>query len=330
MSALETVRVAAIQATPVMLDAAATVEKACVLLGDAAADAARLAVLPELFVPVFPSNAWAKGAASFSGWDALWERLWENSVDVPGPLTERLTEACREHRIHCAIGVTERESERPGSLYDTLLVLGPQGLLHKHRKLMPTMQERLFYGIGPGDDLGVVATPAGRIGGLICWENRMPLARYAVYRGGPQIWVAPTGDDSDGWLASMRHIAIESGAFVVSVPQFIPATAFPEDFPVPLPAGKEVFGDGGAAIIEPAFGEVIAGPLYGEEGIVTADCDLRVGLLAKRWFDVVGHYGREDVLARGLAVPRPWQADREQRPWTEQPAPADDGAAGAG
>ena len=124
----------------------------------------------------------------------------------------------------------------------------------------------------------------------------MPLARYAVYRSGPQLWLAPTGDDSDGWLASMRHIAIESGAFVISVPQFIPAAAFPEDFPVPLPEGKEVLGDGGAAIIEPAQGNVIAGPLYGEEGIVLADCDLRAGLHAKRWFDSVGHYSREDVL----------------------------------
>ena len=306
MSEEGSVRIAAIQATPVILDAEATVEKACGLLGEAAADGARLAVLPEAFVPLFPSNAWAKGAASFGGWegakdfgawDELWQRLWENSVDVPGPLTERIAEACREHDIHCAIGVNERESERPGSLYNTLLLLGPEGVLHKHRKLMPTMQERLFHGIGAGDDLAVVATPAGRIGGLICWENRMPLARYAVYRGGPQVWVAPTGDDSDGWLASMRHVAIESGAFVVSVAQYIPASAFPDDFPVPLPEGKEVFGDGGAAIVEPRFGQVIGGPLYGEEGIVIADCDLRVCLLAKRWFDVAGHYSREDVLA---------------------------------
>ena len=126
----------------------------------------------------------------------------------------------------------------------------------------------------------------------------MPLARWTVYQGGPQIWVAPTADDSDGWLASMRHIAIESGAFVVSAPQYIPAAAFPDDFPVPLPEGKEVFGRGGAAIIEPSRGEVIAGPLYGEEGLLVADCDLRVGLRAKRWFDAVGHYSRADVLGR--------------------------------
>jgi predicted amidohydrolase len=168
---------------------------------------------------------------------------------------------------------------------------------------MPTMHERLFHGVGPGDDLDVTETPHGRIGGLICWENMMPLARYAVYRGGPQIWLAPTADDTDGWLASMRHIALESGAFVVSAPQFIPASEFPDDFPVPLPEGKHVFGRGGAAIIEPSDGEVIAGPLYGEEGMVVGDCDLRVGLHAKRWFDVVGHYSREDVLPHLVAPP---------------------------
>jgi nitrilase len=298
-----TVRVAAIQATPVLLNADASVDKALGLLKEAASDGVRLAVFPELFVPLYESGSWAHDAGSFGGWDELWERLWENSVDIPGPLTDRIAAACAELEVHCAIGVNERESDRPGSLYNALLLFGPNGLLAKHRKLMPTMHERLFHGVGAGDDLTVTATPAGRIGGLICWENLMPLARYAVYRGGPQIWLAPTADDSDTWLASMRHIAIESGAFVVSAPQFIPAAAFPEDFPIPLPEGREVFGKGGAAIVEPNDGEVIAGPLYGEEGIVAADCDLRVGLHAKRWFDVVGHYGREDVLPGLITAP---------------------------
>jgi nitrilase len=297
----ETVRVAAVQATPVILNADATVEKAVGLLGRAAADGVRLAVLPETFVPLYPSNAWGRAAAAFSGFDELWERLWEQSVDVPGPLTDRLVAACAEHGIVCAIGVNERESARPGTLYNTLLVLGPDGILHRHRKLMPTMQERLFHGIGAGDDLGPVDTPVGCVGGLVCWENRMPLARWAVYQGGPQIWVAPTADDSDGWLASMRHIAIESGAFVVSAPQYIPRSAFGADFPVALP-DREVFGRGGAAIVEPTWGEVIAGPLYGEEGMVVADCDLRAGLHAKRWFDAVGHYSRADVLRAPFSV----------------------------
>ncbi len=288
-------RVAAIQATPVILDAEASVAKAVRLLEEAAGRGAELAVLPETFVPLYPSNRWAADAARFAGWNELWERLWQNAVDVPGPLVDELAGACARLGIHAAIGVNERERERPGSLYNTLLLIGPDGLLHRHRKLMPTQHERLFHGIGAGDDLQVTETPAGRIGGLICWENRMPLARYAVYRGGPQIWVAPTADDSDGWLASMRHVAIESGAFVVSAPQFIPGSAFPEDFPVPVERDR-IYGRGGAAIVEPTSGEVIAGPLYDKEGIVMADCDLRAGLHAKRWFDAVGHYGREDVL----------------------------------
>jgi nitrilase len=296
VTAFPTVRVAAIQATPVILDAERCVEKAEGLLHEAADRGAHLAVLPECFIPLYPSNAWARGAAGFGGWDELWERLWANSVDVPGPLLDRIVDVCRERDLLCALGVNEREAERPGTVYNTVVYLGPSGLLARHRKLMPTQHERLFHGIGAGDDLAVLSTPHGRVGGLICWENRMPLARYRVYRDGPQIWVAPTADDSDGWVASMRHVAIESGAFVVSVPQFIPAAAFPDDFPVPLPPDKEVFGRGGAAVIEPTSGNVIAGPLYDREGIVEAECDLRRGLHAKRWFDAVGHYSREDVL----------------------------------
>jgi nitrilase len=296
MTVLRAVRLAAIQATPEILDAEASVAKATRLLGEAADAGVELAVLPESFVSLYPSNAWAKAAASFGGFDALWERMWLNSVDVPGPLVDELVAVCRSRRIYAAVGVNERESARPGTLYNTLLLLGPDGVLHKHRKLMPTQHERLFHGIGPGDDLQVTDTPVGRVGGLICWENRMPLARYALYRQGPQIWVAPTADDSDGWIAMMRAIAIESGAFVVAAPQFIPRAAFPDDFPAELPE-RDVYGRGGAVIVEPTWGEVVAGPLYGEEGMVVHDCDLRDGLHAKRWFDAVGHYSREDVLA---------------------------------
>jgi nitrilase len=316
MTSFETVRVAAVQATPVILDGEASVEKAVRLIGEAAAEGARLAVLPEAFVPVYPSNAWALRAAAFSGSDELWERLWQNSMDVPGPLVDRLLAACRTHAMHVAIGVNERENDRPGSLYNTLLLLGPDGVELKHRKLIPTHQERLFHGFGKGDDLGVADTALGRIGGLVCWENRMPLARWAVYQQGPQIWIAPTADDSDGWLATVRHIAIESGAFVISVPQYIPRTAFPEDFPLELP-DKEVFGRGGAAIIEPTSGEVIAGPLYDQEGIVVADCDLRRGLHAKRWFDAVGHYSGEAALGtaeRPMApIASPRDGDEDNR-----------------
>jgi nitrilase len=298
MTTFDTVRIAAVQDAPVVLDADATVDKAIRLSAEAADRGAKLVVFPECFISLYPTGAWAATATSWSGeYDELWERMWASSIDVGGPLVDRLIKTCAERDLHIAIGVNEREDDRPGSLYNSLLVIGPEGLLSRHRKLMPTMHERLFHGVGAGDDLQVVDLPGvGRVGGLICWENRMPLARWRVYEGGPQIWLAPTADDSDGWLASMRHIAIEAGAFVISVPQFIPASAFPSDFPVAIPEGVDVFGRGGACIVSPG-GDLVAGPLYDEVGLVIADCDLRDALHAKRYFDVAGHYGRADVLA---------------------------------
>lgn len=291
MPTFEAVKVAAVQASPVILDAEATIEKALRLLHQAADEGVQLAVFPETFVSVYPTGGWAHRAARFGGFDVMWERLWASSIEVPGPAIDKIVAACAERGIHCVLGINEREIERPGSLYNSLVLVGPRGVLSKHRKLVPTMHERLFHGAGDGTDLNVVETELGRIGGLICWENRMPLARYELYEQGVQIWVAPTADDSDGWLATMRHIAIESGAFVISVPQYIERSDFPDDFPVPLP-DDEVFGRGGAAIIEPRGGAIIAGPLYDEEGVVTAEIDLKLGLSAKRWFDVVGHYKR--------------------------------------
>jgi predicted amidohydrolase len=308
-----TVRVAAVQATPVVLDAEATIDLCVERIGEAADQGATLVVFPECFVSLYPSGAWAAAAATWSaGCDELWERMWASSVDVGGPLVAQLTAACAARDVHVAIGVNEREDDRPGSLYNTLLVIGPQGVVQRHRKLMPTMHERVFHGVGAGDDLAPVELPGiGRVGGLICWENRMPLARWTVYQGGPQIWLAPTADDSDGWLASVRHIAIEAGAFVVSVPQYIPAAAFPNDFPLPLPADVEVFGRGGACVVSPS-GTVIAGPLYDEAGLVVADLDLRETLHAKRYFDAVGHYSRSDVLA-------PVRAPDDETPPPERP-----------
>jgi predicted amidohydrolase len=301
VAVFDTIRVAAVQATPVILDADATIDKAVVLIGEAADEGATLVVFPECFVSLYPSGTWASPAATWSsGCDELWERMWASSVDVGGPEVERLAKACAERSVTVAIGVNEREDTRPGSLYNSLLIVGAEGLLHRHRKLMPTMHERVFHGVGAGDDLDVVELATGaRVGGLICWENRMPLARWGVYQGGPQVWLAPTADDSDGWIASMRHIAIEAGAFVVSVPQFIPATAFPDDFPLALPDGVATFGRGGACIVSPV-GELIAGPEYGAETMVIGDCDLREALHAKRFFDAAGHYSRADVLARSL------------------------------
>jgi nitrilase len=304
VTTFDTVRVAAIQATPVVLDADATIEKAAGLLEEAAEAGAQLAVLPECFVSLYPDYAWTAAACADRGaFDELYARMWEESVEVPGPQVDRLVETCRRMGIHCAIGVNEREAGGSFTIYNSLVVLGPSGVLHVHRKLMPTKHERMFHGFGTGDDLRVTETPFGRVGGLICWENRMPLARYLVYRGGPQIWVAPTADTSDGWIALLQTIAIESGAHAIGVPQFVQRSSFPDDFPIDLPDG-DVFMRGGAAVVGPR-GEVIAGPLYGEEGMVVADCDLRAGLRTRAWFDPVGHYAREDALLPLLGLPAP-------------------------
>ncbi len=298
MTDFPTVRVAAAQATPVILDAKGCVDKAVELLDKAAADGARLLVLPECFVSLYPSGVWAAAAARFGGFDDLWRRMWEEAIDVDGPLVATLARSCARHQIYLAIGVNEREDIRPGSLYNTMLLIGPEGLIHRHRKTMPTMHERLFHGIGSGDDLEVTSLPGvGRVGGLICWENRMPMARWTLQQGGVQLWLAPTADDSDGWLASMRHIAIESGAFVISVPQYLPRHAFPADFPADIPDDLAVLGRGGACIVEPVEGTLIAGPIYGQEALLVADCDLGRGLSAKRLFDSVGHYSRSEVLS---------------------------------
>jgi nitrilase len=293
MTSATVVRVAAVQAAPVILDAEATVDKAVGLIGEAASQGVQLAVFPECFVSLYPQEHW--GAA-----DELWDRFYASAVEVPGPLVDRLIEACRRHDIRVVIGVNEREPSRSGSVYNTMLILGPEGLLHRHRKLMPTFHERSWHAFGSGDDLDVVAMPFGRVGGLICWENRMPLARYSVYRGHPQIWVAPTADSSGGWHSIISGVAVESGAFVVTVRSFQPHAAFPADFPVPLPPEDLVMD---ATVFEPVNGRPIVEPLNGIEGIVVADIDLAIATREKRWFDVTGHYSREDVLLPRLTQP---------------------------
>jgi predicted amidohydrolase len=297
------VRIAAVQAAPVVLDLEASVEKACGLLAEAASRGVDLAVFPECFLSIYPTQSWA--AAMMSDDDAraaIWQRMWDSAVEVDGEAVSRLVAACDEHGIRCAIGVNEREPGRPGgTLYNTLLLLGPDGLIHRHRKLMPTFQERLFHGFGDGRDLGVVETPLGRIGGLICWENRMPLARYAVYRGGPQIWLAPTADYGEEWIALARTIAVEAGAFVVGVCQYVTAADYPPDFPLSLRSAGPL-SDGWSCIVAPG-GALLAGPLREGEGMLVAECDLGSIAGDKQWFDVVGHYAREDVLLPLLMRP---------------------------
>jgi nitrilase len=293
------VTAACVQVEPVVLDKEATLGLLAERTAEAAGKGATLVVFPEAFLPVYPSSAWAKALA---GWEVegakeTFAAIARESVAVPGPDADRIGEVAREHGVVVATGVTEIEPDRPGTLYNTLLVHDADGrLVLKHRKLVPTNHERLVWGQGDGGGLEAVATAAGRIGGLICWENYMPLARFAVYDSGVEIYLAPTADDGDSWQPTLVHIARESRAFVISPCHYQRTSAYPDDFPLRGELeGKDVLGRGGSAILGPD-GSFLAGPLYGEEGILYAELDPDRLLAERQRFDPIGHYHRPDVL----------------------------------
>jgi nitrilase len=297
------VKVACVQAEPVILDREATVDKLVRLVAETAGEGASLVVFPETFVSVYPSSAWAKALAGWSDERAkeAFARFAEQAVSVPGEAADRIGEAAREHGVWVVTGVTEVDPERPGTLYNSLLYHAPDGRLAlRHRKLVPTNHERLVWGPGDGRGLRAIETPLGRMGGLICWENYMPLARFSLYESGIEIYVASTADDGDAWQATLQHIALESRAFVIAPCHFQRAGSYPDDFPLrSLLEGRDLLGRGGSAILAPD-GSYLAGPLYGEEGILYAELDPDVLLQARQRFDPAGHYHRPDVL--GLTV----------------------------
>jgi nitrilase len=302
----EPVQVACVQAEPVVLDREATLDRLAERTAEAVAAGARLVVFPEAFVPAYPSSVWAKALA---GWadpraKAAFALLARESVEVPGAAADRIGAIARENDVWLVVGVTEVDPQRPGTLYNTLLGFGPDGSLAlHHRKLVPTNHERLVWGPGDGSGLRAIETPLGRLGGLICWENYMPLARFALYESGVEIYIASTADDGDAWQATLVHIARESRAFVVSPCHFQRASAYPSDFPLrDLLEGVDVIGRGGSAILGPD-GAYLAGPLYDEEGILYAELDPARLYEERQRFDPAGHYHRPDVL--GLTVRGP-------------------------
>jgi nitrilase len=228
-----------------------------------------------------------------------WERYWANAVEVPSPTVTTLASASQDARAYVAIGVVEREtSGTKGTLYCTVLYFGPDGsLLGRHRKLKPTAAERLIWGEGDGSTLTVVDTPYGRLGGLICWENYMPLARSAMFEKGVDLYVAPTADSRDTWQATLRHIACEGRCFVLGCNQFVTKSMYPQDLPgiEDLAALPAVMCRGGSAIVSP-FGDYVAGPLWDEEGMLVADLDMGDVTRARFDLDVTGHYARPDVF----------------------------------
>src|SRR3954468_2210140 len=229
------VTVASVQAEPVVLDREATLTRLEELAAEAAGKGAELVVFPETFVPIYPSSRWAK---AFAGWqnDAAREtfaRIAQNSVKMGPPAERRLAACARELGIWLVTGVNEVEPERPGTIYNALLYHSPDGeLALHHRKLVPTNHERLVWGKGDGRGLHAVETGFGRVGGLICWENYMPLARTALYESGVELYIASTADDSDAWQATLVHIARESRAFVIAPCHFQRASSYPTDFPL--------------------------------------------------------------------------------------------------
>ena len=287
----EPVRVACAQVEPVIFDRAATIEKLTTVAADAATQGARLVLFPETFIPVYPASRWAREMVGSGKGKPLFARLARESVEIPGPDSERLGGIARELGIFLAVGVNERLG---GTLYNSLLVYGPDGALSlHHRKLVPTNHERLVWGFGDGNGLAAIPTDVGRVGGLICWENLMPLARAALYASHVEIYLAPTADDTEQWHDSIRHIARESRAFVLSCCVFQRASSYPED--VPLGEGGDLIGRGGSAIVAPT-GEYLAGPLWDEEGILVADLEPELMYAERQRFDAAGHYSRPDVL----------------------------------
>ncbi|MBX3603862.1 MAG: carbon-nitrogen hydrolase family protein [Piscinibacter sp.] len=303
--------VAAVQASYVLLDREACVDKAAALIAQAAQRGARIVVLPEAFIPGAP--VWIDSRPIWDG-DADWYALLvEQAVVVPGPVTVRLGAAARAAGAYVVIGVQERDPHG-STLYNTTLYFGPDGrLLAKHRKLMPTGSERSVWGQGDGSTLPVLDTPFGRLSGLTCWENYMPLARFYLYAQGVDLWAAPTLARGDGWLATMRHIAREGRCYVVGVNPCVRADQLPADLPhrdrlwpgVLDPTDCEWVEPGNSVIVAPD-GSILAGPARHEETILLAEMDLRQVHAARRMFDASGHYHRPDIFRLAVDIaPRP-------------------------
>lgn len=291
-----TVRAAVVQAASALFDTPRSLEKLADLAADAARRGAQLAVFPEAFIGGYPKGhdfGVSLGMRTPEGRD-VFRRLFENAIDLPGPATALLAAAARDNSLHLVVGVIERDG---GTLYCTALLFGPDGtLLGKHRKLMPTALERVVWGTGDGSTLPVADTSLGKLGAVICWENYMPLLRTAMYAKGIELYCAITVDDRDTWIPTVRHIALEGRCFVLSACQCLRRSDLPAGYPLDrLPTSQDAPIRGGSCIVGP-LGELLAGPKYGEECILTADLDRAALARAKFDFDVVGHYARADVF----------------------------------
>lgn len=294
------VNVAVVQKPPVLLDRAATMDRAIESLQEAAAEKCSLIVFPEAYLPGYPTWIWRlRPGGDMALSSEIHAKLRENAVNIDAGGLEPLCKAARNHAVTVVCGMSEIDGRYSGTtLYNTVVTIGPDGsILNRHRKLMPTNPERMVWGQGDAAGLKVVDTPAGRIGSLICWESYMPLARYALYAQNIDIYVAPTWDCGENWIASMRHIAREGGCWVVALATAIQGSDVPSSFPSrdTLFKPDDWLCDGDAVIIEPS-GKLLAGPLHREKGILYGEIDLEKARRARRSLDVTGHYARPDIF----------------------------------
>ena len=290
-------RIAVVQEAPVFLDRARTIEKAVGHVAEAAAAGAKLVVFPEAHVPGYPAWIWRlRPGGDWTLNEQIHARLLANAVDLAAGDLAALLDATHAHDVTLVCGIDEREG---ATLYNTVVTIGPDGrLLNRHRKLMPTNPERMVWGFGDATGLKVVDTPCGRAGALICWENYMPLARYALYAQGIELYLAPTYDSGDAWIGTLQHIAREGGCWVICSGTAFRARDLPDDFPgkaALYPDDDEWVNPGDSVVIAPG-GEIVAGPLRNENGLLYADVDPARAALARRTLDVVGHYARPDVF----------------------------------
>jgi nitrilase len=287
--------VAVVQAGTVLGHALGTLEKLERFCLECRQKGVELAVFPEAFVGGYPKGMIFGASLGIRTGEGrkLFHVYANGAIEVPGPVTEALGRIAKAHALYLVVGVIEREG---GTLYCTALYMAPDGrVLGKHRKLMPTAIERLIWGCGDGSTLNVVDAPIGRFGALICWENYMPLARMALYAQQVQLYCAPTVDDRDTWIPTLQHIAREGRCFVLSSCQFLTREVYPPEWLASTQNLPAIPIRGGSCIVGP-MGDILAGPLYGEEGIVVAEVDLAQLIEAKFDFDVIGHYARPDVF----------------------------------
>jgi nitrilase len=293
-------KVAAVQATPVFLDREATIEKACGLIATTGKEEARLIVFPEAFIPTYPEWVWGIPSGEQGLLNGLYAELLTNAVTIPSGATDRLCKAAKLANTFVVMGMNERNVEASGaSLYNTLLYIDAQGeILGKHRRLVPTGGERLIWAQGDGSTLQAYDTPLGKLGGLICWEIYMPLARYAMYARGTQIYVAATWDRGQPWLSTLRHIAKEGRVYVIGCCIAMRKDDIPDSYSMKQKYYAEMdewINIGDSAIVNPE-GEFIAGPVRKQEVILYSEIDPRMVQGPKWMLDVAGHYARPDVF----------------------------------